>query len=197
LEWFYPEVESDWSSLVGDIQQRMQSPVPTVPPTGANAFEGSASNNLMMVRLDMNVPMTRNALIIEKYGPLLATMGRVHGAQNFVVVVLLASRPKEDSTCDILEDEVTLTRKLAQHGLTTNLKLIQELTPSQELVEANILQKDTHVVYKLFFMHDSLKIAFGENKWCSSMAVLNAKVTGQAVQQGSMMGIQNGLNDHY
>ena len=30
-------------------------------------------------------------------------------------------------------------------------------------------------------MHDNLKVAFAENKWCASSAVLTAKITGAAV----------------
>lgn len=181
LEWFFPELSTDWGSLVGDLQQAMKKTLPILPPpqTGnAFAVDGS-STNLVLARIDLNVPQARNALIVEKYAPLVATLARVHGAANFACLVVLASRPKEDSATDVLDDEVLITRKMSQNGLPVHLKLIQEMVPNQEMVDANWLQKDTHCVYKLFMMHDTLKAAFQDNKWCSSAAVLNAKIAGR------------------
>lgn len=180
LEWFFPELSTDWGSLVGDLQQAMKKPMPILPPpqTGnAFAVDGS-STNLVLVRIDLNVPQARNALVVEKYAPLVATLARVHGAANFACLVVLASRPKEDSATDVLDDEVLITRKMSQNGLSVHLKLIQEMTPNQELSDANWLQKDTHCVYKLFLMHNSVKDAFENNRWCASAAVLNAKLSG-------------------
>ena len=96
-----------------------------------------------------------------------------------MVVVVLASRPKEDSTGDVLEDEVTITRKLAQHGFLSNMKVIQELQPHAEMADFNYLQRDTFVTYKLFWMNESLKHAFTENRWCRSAAVNFGKVQGR------------------
>ena len=182
MEWCFPQLQTDWSALVGDLQQGIMKPVPTLPPPSVgSAYQSDKAIGLTLARLDMNVPMARNALVVEKYGPLLATLARVHGASNFAVLVVLASRPKEDSTTDVLEDEVVITRKLSQCGFGANIKIIQELSPSAELIDANYLQRDTHVTYKLFMMHDNLKVAFAENKWCASSAVLTAKITGAAV----------------
>ncbi|CAK9033449.1 unnamed protein product, partial [Durusdinium trenchii] len=178
MEWCFPQLQTDWSALVGDLQQGIMKPVPTLPPPSVgSAYQSDKAIGLTLARLDMNVPMARNALVVEKYGPLLATLARVHGASNFAVLVVLASRPKEDSTTDVLEDEVVITRKLSQCGFGANIKIIQELSPSAELIDANYLQRDTHVTYKLFMMHDNLKVAFAENKWCASSAVLTAKIT--------------------
>ena len=191
MSWFYPELATSWDGLVGDLQEKLvPTTVPVMPPPASgSAFtvDGSPAN-LMLARLDLNVPLARNALVVEKYGPVLSTLARVNGAANFAVVAVLASRPKEDSAGDILEDEVLLTRKMAQCGMHANMKLIQELQPNAETQDGNYLQRDTHVVYKLFFMHDSLKTAFAENKWCQSQAVLNAKVTGRAMNKGYATG---------
>ena len=179
--WFFPEVVSDWNSLVGDIQNRMGTPLPTLPPPAtASAFAvDPLAQTYALARLDLNTPLARNALVIDRYGPLLSTLARVHGANQFVVVVVLASRPKEDSTGDVLEDEVLITRKLAQHGFLSNMKVMQELQPHAEMADFNYLQRDTFITYKLFWMSESLKQAFTENRWCRSAAVLSGKVQGR------------------
>ena len=179
--WFFPEVVSDWNSLVCDIQNRMGTPLPTLPPPAtASAFAvDPLAQTYALARLDLNTPLARNALVIDRYGPLLSTLARVHGANQFVVVVVLASRPKEDSTGDVLEDEVLITRKLAQHGFLSNMKVMQELQPHAEMADFNYLQRDTFITYKLFWMSESLKQAFTENRWCRSAAVLSGKVQGR------------------
>eukprot|EP00435_Cladocopium_sp_Y103_P020024 s1310_g4.t2 len=85
----------------------------------------------------MNVPQARNALVIDKYGPLLATLARVHGPSNFLAVVVLASRPKEDSTTDVLEDEVREAAPAGKNRAAVGgvLRLVDEIM-SLTLIEA-------------------------------------------------------------
>ena len=54
---------------------------------------------------------TVNALVIDKYGPVVATLGCVHGMNNFLCIVVLPSRPKDDRVTDVLEEEMLITKK--------------------------------------------------------------------------------------
>ena len=194
MNWFYPELQCEWHNVVGGAETMLQNAIPTMPPPSlASAFTADPNaSRLLVAKLDLNVPVARNALVVDKYGPVVSTLARVHGMNNFLCIVVLPSRPKEDSLTDVLEDEVLITKKLQVAGLPSTLKVIQELTPAAEQQESNWLQRDTHVTYKLFFMNESLRKVFEENKWALSSVVLSAKVSAAASPPSSELFVVSG-----
>ena len=187
MGWFAREISGDWLHLVGELHMKMQEPIPVLPPPSTGtAFVVEAGNVVnYLVRLDMNCPNTRNALAMDKYGSLLASMGRVFGETRFAVLVCLATRSREDSGVDVLEDEYNLTRKMQTAGFQSNVKIHQELLPPAAEVDTNYLQRDAFATYKVFMLQPDVRTAFSENKWCGSTALLQGKVSAAHTPCGS------------
>ena len=188
LEWFAPVISKDWPHLVGDLHAAMQtSPVPLLPPpsTGTSFVVDPLASTYYLVRLDLNCPNSRNALVMDKYGPLLASMGKVFGETKFAVLVCMPTRSKEDSGVDPLEDEYNATKKLTGAGFVTHAKIFQELIPPAAESDTNVLHRDAFAYYKVFFLQPDLRTAFSENKWCQSNALLQGKVSAAHTPAGA------------
>ena len=121
---FFPVFEpAQWDELAGAyaLMSKMQLP-----------FQAADAKPYTIVVLDFNVPNTRDALVLKKLIAAVANLIKTTDVSRSMVFAFLATRPKEDSLDDLLEDEATLVKSMRGHGLKVTQRIRMALNPPNE-----------------------------------------------------------------
>ena len=65
-------------------------------------------------------------LCVARYAPLLASISKIAGPDNVLAICVLASRGKEDSAGDPVEDEHMLSKKMMSLGFGAHARVFQD-----------------------------------------------------------------------
>ena len=100
LYHYFPVVKADsWDQLAGAYAVAMNMEVPRKEAVS----KLTRGRHLVILKLNFNVPNTRDGLKLGSLCSAMATLARQAGPSNAILVVALATRPKEDASDDALD----------------------------------------------------------------------------------------------
>ena len=115
-----------WDDLPSQVANLLQRPVPVV-----NGAADAKGNRWLVVRLDLNCPNARNASKMPGMCKSIATSMQMVSASRSVLLAYMATRPKQDSVTDPIEDEVTFMRALKKVGIGAQQRFRMQLDPAE------------------------------------------------------------------
>ena len=66
---------------------------------------------------------------MARYASALAAFPKIRGAETTAILIVLPTRPREESNVDPLSDEMTIWTKLSNAGFKASIKVFQDLRP--------------------------------------------------------------------
>ena len=110
-----------------------------------------------------------------RYATVASGLAKVFGPPNFMVLAVMPSQRQEEFGTDPGVDERNFSRKFTGLGFTS-IKMSQELQMFED--KGNLLTRDSHVSYKIFFQHSDLRQAFRDNNWLASPGLSIGRIQG-------------------